>query len=375
MRILLVIWTDKLLEKLSALNPQLEYCAIVVDEVKPAEKILEQVGLSKDLLYPMDELKNCVDTLDYDYVLCVQDTFYDGKMNLMQKCEIPTEKLISFADVTTMGNFQTERPLRYYKAHSQEYEIFATGTSYAETAIDVRKFKRKAINLATSSQDLYYNFQIAKALVSMQGENKKLRYALIGLAPYSFHFDLSKTFVLKCRILPYFIVFNDVHNFPIPADVYKNFIRKEWLAKKFPLKNVNLNGVKSPKVMANPLDNNDGIRPWTGKYYQETHDENIKILDDYLTLCEKNNIRPVMFMAPLTEKYIANFNKQLLDEFYDLVGQARQKHPSALFVDGYKWKGTTYADFYDHQHVNFRGAAKFSTYLNNFIENLEKRGG
>lgn len=209
----------------------------------------------------------------------------------------------------------------------------------------------------------------------MWGGHSKLKYALIGLAPYSFHFDLSQAFVLKNRLLPYLIAFNDIHNFPIPIDVYKKFLREEWLTQKVSIKKVNINGIKSEKVMANPLKTDNGIRPWTGKYYPKTREENIKILDDYLTLCEENGIRPVMFMAPLTEKYIENFNPQLLEEFYALLEQARQKHSTAVFVDGYKWHGTTYADFYDHQHVNMHGAAKFSAYLNDFIEQLEAQGG
>ena len=82
-----------------------------------------------------------------------------------------------------------------------------------------------------------------------------------------------------------------------------------------------------------------------------------------------------MFMAPMTEKFMSNFNKQMLEEFYQLVEQALKNHPSAHFVDGWKWNGVTYADFYDHQHMNVHGAAKFSTYLNNFIEQLESKDG
>ena len=111
---------------------------------------------------------------------------------------------------------------------------------------------------------------------------------------------------------------------------------------------------------------------WRGKFYPKTRDENIKILDDYLTLCEENNARPIMFRVPVTEKFMANFNKQLLDEFPVLVEQACQKHPSARFFDGWKLEGFTYADFRDHEHLNIHGAAKFSAYLNDFIEQLER---
>ena len=114
---------------------------------------------------------------------------------------------------------------------------------------------------------------------------------------------------------------------------------------------------------------------WAKKFYPETRDENIKILDDYLTLCEENNIRPIMFRASVTEKFMANFDKRILDEFPVLVEQACQKHPSARFFDGWKLEDFTYADFRDHEHVNIHGAAKFSAHLNDFIESLESKVG
>ena len=73
MRILLVTWTDRLSDNLSLLNPELKYCAIAVDEVEPAKKILERVGLPQTLLKPLYELKDCVRDMYYDYVLCVED--------------------------------------------------------------------------------------------------------------------------------------------------------------------------------------------------------------------------------------------------------------------------------------------------------------
>lgn len=122
------------------------------------------------------------------------------------------------------------------------------------------------------------------------------------------------------------------------------------------------------------IDSNVAIVFCEGKYYPKTRDENIKILDDYLTLCEENNIRPVMFTVPVTEKYVATFNKKLFEEFHDLIGQALNKHPDARFLDGWDWKGVTYEDFKNHSHLNIYGAAKFSAYLNDFIEQLDNGG-
>ena len=210
----------------------------------------------------------------------------------------------------------------------------------------------------------------------MWGGHSKLRYAIIGLAPYSFRYDLSKSFRNKSRILPYLIAFNDVHNFPIPLDVYRKFLLEEWLAQKPSIQKVNINGLKSLKVMN---DNTplifDILDAWNKKHYLSTRDENIKILDDYLTLCEENNIRPIMTMAPFTEKMANTFTDPLREEFYTLVEQALSKHPDARFIDCLKWDGVTYDDFFDHAHLNTYGAAKFSSYLNDFIEQLDKQGG
>ena len=166
MKILLVTMTDKLAEKLSALNPELEYCAAIVDNVESAKEIFEQVGLSQVPLYPFRTLQKLVKTLEYDYVLLVQEKFY--RIGIIKKLNVyglPSNKLISFATLPTIGNWQTERHLRYYQEHAQKFEMFATGTSYTQTSIDIRRFKYKTFNFETSSQDLYYSFQIAKSVI------------------------------------------------------------------------------------------------------------------------------------------------------------------------------------------------------------------
>lgn len=210
----------------------------------------------------------------------------------------------------------------------------------------------------------------------MRGGHNSLKYALIGLTPYIFHYDLSKAQNTQFTLLQHAIVFNDVHNFFMPVDSYKALFREGYLTQKLSLENFNVNDPYEVKQFKNPNriteSSNRGLNPWAGKYYPETRDENIKILDDYLTFCEANNIRPVLLNVPVTKKYIAQFNQQLLEEFYVLVEQARQKHPSAFFVDGWKWNGiTAYADFLDHEHLNIYGAAKFSAWLNDYLERLE----
>ena len=73
----------------------------------------------------------------------------------------------------------------------------------------------------------------------------------------------------------------------------------------------------------------------------------------------------------VSEGYIKHFSKQKIDEFYYLVCEAQKKHLSTVFIDGWKIQVFSDEDFGDVDHLNFQGAAKFSTILNNIIENIE----
>ena len=239
MRILLVTWTNKLADKLSTLSSELEYCAIVTDDVESAEKILERVGLSKEIIYPLYELKECVQNFRYDYVLCAENGWSDDFLKIVQEYGVPKEKILAL-NFLCHDNFIFERSLRYFKTHATEFEMFATGLSYAEVGLDVTQFNRKLFNFARSSQDLYYNLQTAKFAISC-APCGKIRYALINLAPYSFHYDLSQSTNLQFLMLHYFLAFNDLHNFHMLADTYRKFLRAEYFNFRLPLEPFDVN--------------------------------------------------------------------------------------------------------------------------------------
>lgn len=377
MRVMLATLTDQLPGIFPVLNPELEFCAIVVDETEPAKEILRRVGLPQNLLSPIYELKECIEDLYYDCLLCVTDY---RTMNLLSDQTsdygLPHNKFVHLNDVTTAVSFSLKMALDYYKRHAAEFQMFATGISYTEEALLPVQFKHKLINLAYGSQDLYYDYQVAKHVVLCGGGH--IKYALIGLAPYSFSYDLSKGYLENFRLLRHFIALNDLHNFWMSNDEYASLFNKNFLSFQPPPVEINIyarsleNTPISHMNYKHRLDSRERIDTWTKKNYPETRAENIKILNDYLTLCEQNNIRPIMFLPPMTEGYKKFFSRQRLDEFYYLVGQACKKHPSAIFIDGWKLQGLTDADFRDVDHLNIMGAARFSAFLNSIIEQLDK---
>ena len=160
MRVLLVTWTDDLKEKLSILNPELKYLVIVTDDVESAKKILEGIGLPQSLIQPFYVLKDCLKIFRYDYCICVENSWWSTSLSdKIKKYGVPQNKIISFCALNSPMNFLLERSLRYFREHATDFEIFATGISHVEKAIDVTKFKRKLFNFGRGSQDLYYNMR------------------------------------------------------------------------------------------------------------------------------------------------------------------------------------------------------------------------
>lgn len=272
MRVLLVTLTDRLPVIFSILNPELELRAVVVDEVEPAKEIFKRVGLPQDLIYPIYELKECIQDFHYDSLLCVTDF---RTMDILTKQTsaygLPHNKFVHLNDINGEAPFSLKITLDYYKRNSAEIQMFATGLSYADEALIPVLFKYKLVNFAYGGQDLYYDFQVAKHAVLYGGGHSTLRYALVGLAPYSFMYDLSKGYMENFCLLKYLIALNDVHNFWMPREEYASLFNKNFLPFQPPYvdryKNSRspANKPVSRMTYKNRLDSRERIEVWTKK--------------------------------------------------------------------------------------------------------------
>lgn len=172
MRILLVTFHDNLQFAITqVLNPANEYCAIVTDDITAAKNFVKSIGGSENIVYPFHDLKECIENLYYDFVLCISDGRNAWETNKdFLKYKLPNDKYVNvcFSGGTCNG-FINERTLRYYKLHASEFEMFATGICYIGMGLDVTKFKYKLFNFGRSGNDLYYDYQTAKFALECAG--------------------------------------------------------------------------------------------------------------------------------------------------------------------------------------------------------------
>ena len=175
------------------------------------------------------------------------------------------------------------------------------------------------------------------------------------------------------------MAFKDLHNFSIPVEKYEKLFREEFFSMNLPLKNFDRMYLDIVPAITLSMNFTKRIAArkrteiWAERYFPETLAENVKILDDYLTLCTEKNVQSIMFLPPVSEGYAKHFSKKMLDEFYYLVREAQKKNPGAIFVDAWNSQNIfSDSDFCDIDHMNAAGAAKFSTIFNNIIEGLGK---
>ena len=179
MRILLVTFTEYLpFAFTQVLNPELEYCAIVVDEPDIAKRMLAKVPPIRDRIFPFYELKECVENNYYDFVLLIA-TFDFNEINAdilrnLKEYGLPNEKFVEISFYPNF-NFQVERALRYYKEHVQDFEMFATGASRIRHALIPKFFKRKIFNFGCDGEDIYYHYKIANEVMRLGGGRLSMR--------------------------------------------------------------------------------------------------------------------------------------------------------------------------------------------------------
>ena len=208
------------------LNIKNGYSAIVVNEVEPAKNFLSQLGYPPTNVFGLNELAYCLKNFDYDCVVCIASVKIDFK-TLLKQIKLHSEHgkyIINFNNINQTMNFNLKVRLDYIKKNSAEFKIFGTGMSYSQESLFEKYFDSKIFNFAFPSQDLYFDYQIAKFVLSVSSE---IEFALIGLAPYSFHYDLSKSNMINFRLLNYFIALKDLHNFEMPISEYRKLLNEE----------------------------------------------------------------------------------------------------------------------------------------------------
>lgn len=325
---------------------------------------------------------------EYDYLLImggdkelISESINDGK--------ISSDKIFNFD-----RHYLIDIDYNFYKKYygfidsSKEFEGFITGLSYFEVGINTRFFKKNFFNFGVSSQDLFFDYHIMKYALEFENLKKHIKYTIIGLAYYEFHYDLSKSRnknTIRTEI--YYPILGTVHNYRNRENFIKeyktyrticnNILKSDYsrtiynytktyyekvldgvFKREFDSKS--LSEIKKEELIKD-------IKMDFNKKYPLTVEENKEILSSYLELLKLNNIKPIVLVCPATKLYRDNCSISIKNEFYDIINEMKSKY-EFQFIDCFENEEFEDEYFYDTSHLNYKGAEKFTKLLNNIIE-------
>ena len=294
-----------------------------------------------------------------------------GMKKFLRRSGIAEENIVNFTrfiSASWVGN------LRYVEEHGADF--FATGISYSEVGLDLNSIpyvcadknsSRGGVKLSGTSQDLLQGYLTAKHVFE-HVERGSVKFVLIGMSPYSFRYENSKAFAMCPRNLQYMLALDyegeTAHDHllkTLTSDATKNWLASITSAQA----DLNFEGIKKA------LERNISIGAIAGwqsqlrnlikKFFPETFERNLKILKDYIQLCQDNGAKPIGVVFPYAPAMRKNYNMELLTHFREIMHQLEESSDFA-FIDLFDMK-LGYDCFYDMAHLNFKGSATASSLL------------
>ena len=378
MRVIVVAPMAYLPHLMQILNKNVQVAVIVVMDLQFGKGIIPINGQNYNIC-SYDYLKESVTEFYYDYILTT--IHLNGTvLEDLKKFQIPKEKIFELNAIYDNGwSHLFVHFFHHMVSHISKYKIFITGISYGYTGTNISSYELPILRCASSSQDLYYDYQFAKKLLNMKDSNFK--YAIIELAPYIFHYDISIGTIQQWLMLSYYFGFRDVHNYHISCKEIEDIFDTKFLTtNNLPVpegfdERDFIPSMTPQFTIDKRMKAREEAEAWKNKRYPKTVKENKKIFNDYISLCKQYNVWPIVVRFPAIDAYREFFPKQLIDEYNYILAESGIGERFS-FID--KWNfddKLTYQDFFDSTHLNSSGAKKMSSFLNDYIMNLESQGG
>lgn len=314
---------------------------------------------------------------EYDFFLICEEMEYDRS----DKRNIALLECLSIMSMVISPEYYLLRKtmLREMKMDTMGVN---TGMSYVQRGLIYENISVPFCMCAAPTQDLFYDFYtLADASAKMAG---RLKYVIMGLAPYSLRYDLSLSKANQNRSLYYFREFKEWHNLKMEQsetdrmtyydEVMDEYATSLWRDICFDiLTDDPYHRVKDVFVFdkCDERKKEESLRTvhdLANKPYEASLEENKVIFEMYLKLCKKMDIRLIVLLPPFSIFFREHFPKNYIEEMRSIV-RGFQKDYNFVFADMYEdpdfAEDKCYADV---DHLNAYGAELLTRKVDALVE-------
>jgi len=261
---------------------------------------------------------------------------------------------------------------------SSDMEVLVLGDSWGWNGIDPRYFQKKGFNLANPSQDLYVDQQLldryidnlpALKIVLQSLSYRSLQYDIMQGRNYRVCLTIREFYILPknplellrfdmCSLLtkeskdPFTNVFywkKNLINYDYPSIVQEN----GWAKCELTLKPVLIDAQK--RVTSHESQMIPALMP-----------VNIQRLESMNRKLKERGIKMVLISLPVSKYYADSMKPGKFNEIYGEIKRLSQRKDIAYF-DYLRDPRFSDEDFYNYDHMNYRGAEKISRIINQEI--------
>lgn len=269
----------------------------------------------------------------------------------------------------------------YLESQLNEVEVLSMGSSHGQS-INPAYFSLKGFNLSNPSQDLYYDVHLANKYIDKMPELKLL---IIPISYFSFESQLDNS-PENSRLFPYLITWgippenfsaflNDNFLLFVDAEV-KNFVQNGFVNNATPKMDqdgwMQLSGALQDSPSFYDTYDKQGqerVKFQDSSMYPEQIPENMKILSNLIEDCQSRQIKIVLITTPGLHFYYDHMDPIRYQRMQDNLNSLKVRYEIPYF-NYLKDPRFVPSDFANQDHLNTKGAEKFSKILD--VEIIKK---
>lgn len=320
---------------------------------------------------------------EYDlYFLCDAPSKAYG-LSLIQDNEkiVKVWDYLKYKFITFPFFYKTYR--NFKRQDAEKVKCVITGNGNIVNAVRSKLLHVSTVSLANNAQDIFYDFKMfCHAYESMSG----IEYAVIGLAPYSLRYDMSRSKIERRHCVAYYPIAETMHNweegehlisvFEAEDKKIKQFFDEEYLQSLYDIyENSNdapreeKEGIFDSKAVSQERAamNMQEINELYQRPFTDILLENKVILEEYARFCQMKGIKAIFFIPPYTDWYKEHMNMSYYHELVAALKVFCSKY-DAMLVDMMPVRLPDCC-FKDYADMNRIGAVKTASYLNAIFDN------
>ncbi len=276
-------------------------------------------------------------------------------------------------------------------SNEDSIEILILGNSHANYGVDPKQFTLDAYNIANVNQSIYFDKRLTLKYLN---NLSKLKYVLISVDYHSLYFSSQGIrdiwsyygnnikYKNKSYLLPEISPFLFGYTPKVSVALLKKYIINTWKFKNENIIDFNVEeginlqdsilkgfitfeGTNELEFQSNVIKNRaeSFVSKGLNKSIKKEQEEILADLEGFIAILKNKGIKPILFASPCYIDFNSYLHHDILLNNKQVINDLCQKF-NIQFLDYSNSKQFYKSDFYNSDHLNKTGGAKFGKILN-----------